>query len=346
MVAKPLVYLSDLSSGYADPVARGLEQVGFFHAVPTGGTVFLKPNLTYPQYRPGVMTSYECIKAVTECLVHHGYRVIIGESDSGGYKPFPMDAVFEQMGLNQLAAQTGARLVNMTLSDPESMVVRCGSRRLSVPVAKFLLQEIQGVITLPVPKVHLNTRVSMSIKNQWGCIQDPQARLRLHPFFAEVMFELNRRLPRAHSIIDGRVGLNRTGPMRGDPVELNWLLVSNDLVAADRVCLRLMQIPEDRVPHLLHFRREGWWTPFHDIQINRALEPFQKEPFYLQRHWTDLPGLACFHSRFLAWLGYHSPLAGLAHWLLYLFREPFFNVAQETAKLQARDAAHPERKEH
>jgi hypothetical protein len=125
--------------------------------------------------------------------------------------------------------------------------------------------------------------------------------------------------------------------MRGDPVPLNWLLVSDDLVAADRLCCRLMQVDESRVGYLRHFRREGWWTPETDIAVNCDWKPFVKERFYLKREWTDLPGLVCFNHPFLAWLGYRSPLAGFAHWLLYLFREPFYQYDQEKEKF-AKDA--------
>jgi uncharacterized protein (DUF362 family) len=325
MTATPQVFLTELGDDYSAMVQAGLDHVGFFQKVPAGSRVFLKPNLTYPEYRPGVMTSIECVQAVTECLIARGYKVIIGEADSGGYNPFSMDAVFEQIGLRSLAEETGARLVNITFTDPEIVILRVGARKLKVPIPKLLLHEIDAFITLPVPKIHMNTLVSMSIKNQWGCIQEPNERLKLHPFFAEVMFELNRRLPNAYSIIDGRFGLNNSGPMRGDPVRLDWLLVANDLVAADRVCCKLMQIDERKVKYLQYFRRQGWWTSFSDIRVNRDLEPFTKVQFRLSRKWTDWPGLACFHSSFLAWLGYHSPLSGFAHWLLYLFREPFYD---------------------
>ncbi len=329
MVPKPKVFLSKLADGYPTPVAGGLAAVGFFDTVRPGATVFLKPNFTFPTYRPGVMTSFACIKAATECLIERGYKVIIGEAESGGYNPFSMDAVFEQMGMNELARQTGARLVNISFTEPEILKIKVGLRKLSIPVPKLLLHEIDAFITMPVPKIHMNTRVSMSIKNQWGCIQDPAERLKLHPFFAEVIFEVNRRLPKAFSIIDGRFGLNGTGPMRGDVVDLNWLLVSNDLVAADRVCCDIMQIDEQSVRYLQYFRRQGWWTPFSDISLNQDLETFRTVQFYLTRKWTDLPGLACFNSSFLAWLGYRSPLAGLAHRLLYLFREPFYDYDKE-----------------
>ncbi len=345
MTSKPQVFLSDLAPGYPVLVEAGLVHVGFFAAIRPGATVFLKPNFTYPEYRPGVMTSFECVKATTECLVQRGYKVIIGEADSGGYNPFSMDAVFEQMGMNKLAQETGTRLVNLSFEEAEIVKLRVGGRSVSIPMPKLLLHGIDAFITLPVPKIHVNSRVSLSIKNQWGCIQAPSERLKLHPYFPQVIFEVSRRLPTHYSIIDGRHGLNRNGPMKGDVVDLNWLLVSNDFVAADRICCRLMQVEERRIEHLQYFRRQGWWSSFDDIACNEDWERFKKIKFYLKREWTDLPGLACFHSAFLAWLGYRSPLAGFAHWLLYLFREPFYDHALEKAKRLEKEKAHANLKE-
>jgi uncharacterized protein (DUF362 family) len=233
-----------------------------------------------------------------------------------------------------MAKEAGAEVVNVSFTESELLEVRAGWRRLRVPFPRLLLREIDAFITLPVPKIHMNTLVSMSIKNQWGCIQEPSERLKLHPYFAETMFEFNSRLPRAYSIIDGRYGLNRTGPMLGDVVDFNLVLGANDLVAADRVCCRLMQIDEAQVGYLRYFKSRGWWTAFEDIRLNDDIARFQKEKFYLVRQWTDYPGLVCFNNAFLAWLGYHSPLAGFAHWLLYLFREPFYQYDQEKEKLR------------
>lgn len=330
----PEVYLERLGDDYTAVVVAGLEWTGFFRNVRAGSTVFLKPNLTFPTYHPGVMTSFECLKAVTEVLVGKGYKVIIGEADSGGYNRFSIDEVFRKMGIQRLAEETGASIVNISFTEPEIVRFRKGMRNLSIPLPKLLLHEIDAFITLPVPKIHMNTLVSMSIKNQWGCIQEPSERLKLHPYFAEAIYEVCSRLPNAYSIIDGRYGLNGSGPMRGDPIRLNWLIVANDLVAADRVCCRLMQIDERRVRYFGYFRKRGWWTPYEALRLNQAIEPFVKETFYLRRAWTDLPGLACFNSSFLAWLGYRSPLASLLHWLLYLFREPFYDYESEKKRVR------------
>ena len=332
----PRVCLQALGENYLVPIRDGLEKVGFFKDIPSGATVFLKPNLTFPTYQPGVMTSFECLEAVTELLTGSGYRVIIGEADSGGYNRFSIDEVFQKMGINELAARTGARVVNISFTDPEIVRLRAGFRDLSIPLPKLLLHEIDAFITLPVPKIHMNTMVSMSIKNQWGCIQNPAERLKLHPYFPQVIYEVCRRLPKPYSIIDGRYGLNGSGPMRGEAVQLNWLLVANDLVAADRVCCRLMQIDEARVRHLGYFKKQGWWSSFETIELDQRVEPFLKEKFYLKRAWTDLPGLFCFNSSFLAWVGYRSPLAGFLHWLLYLFRKPFYDYDAEKRQVRPR----------
>jgi uncharacterized protein (DUF362 family) len=338
--ARARVHVSGLEGGYEACVEEGLAFAGFFEEVPAGGTVFLKPNLTFPEYRPGVTTSIECIAAVTRLLIARGYRVIIGEADSGGYNRFSMDAVFASTGVDTLARETGARLVNVSFTEPETLTVRSGWRRLAVRVPRLLMHEIDAFVSLPVPKIHMNTLVSLSIKNQWGCIQEPDDRLRLHPHFAPVMLAINRSLPRPYAVIDGRFGLNRSGPMDGDPVRLDWLLVSNDLVAADRAGCRLMQVAEGDVGFLRHFRAHGWWPAWDEVERNADLAPFLREPFHLQRRLTDLPGAACFNNSLLAWIGYHSPLAGPLHRLLYLFRKPFYDYAAERARVRGRSGDH------
>ena len=73
---KPIVSLQDLGLGYPKTIETGLAEVGFFNGLPSGAPVFLKPNLTFPTYRPGVMTSFECLEAVTKLLVAKGHPVI------------------------------------------------------------------------------------------------------------------------------------------------------------------------------------------------------------------------------------------------------------------------------
>jgi uncharacterized protein (DUF362 family) len=319
----PRVFLTDLTAGYYAAIGNGLEFLGSAATLRPGDRVAVKPNLTFPVYRPGVMTGLEAIEALVQRLKEAGCVVTICESDSGGYNRFSMDEVFRATGLSDLAARHGARLVNLSKEASRDIPVRAGLRRLRVPLPRLLVDETDLFITMPVPKVHANTVLSGAIKNQWGVIQDPGLRLKLHPFFRHVIWAVHQALPRTIVIMDGKYGLDRNGPMRGDPVELNWLLASDSVVAADLEMAGLMGFDWRCVPHLAFMARRYGGRIWDRIERNTDPRQFQRA-FRLERQWTDLPGWCTFHSRVLAWLGYESRLAAPLHRLLYCFREPFY----------------------
>jgi hypothetical protein len=172
----------------------------------------------------------------------------------------------------------------------------------------------------------MNTLVSMTVKNLWGCIPQPQVRLRLHPHLPEVLRHMIDLFPPAIGVIDGLFGLNRSGPMEGDPVKLNWLLMGDNLFGADALCCRLMGIAPTRPYYFRRAARAGASIPPpEEAHMNEDYRDFVGPHFYLRRKWTDVPGVLCFHSSVLSYLGYFSPLAGPLHKLLYLFRKPFYN---------------------
>ena len=181
---------------------------------------------------------------------------------------------------------------------------------------------------MPVPKIHMYTGVSLTFKNQWGCIPEPKDRLRLHPQLPRVLFEVNKAVHARVAIVDGRWGLNVSGPLRGDPVALDWLLVTDDLGAGARICCELMQVPLTKIRHLRYVERAGAIPARTEIETNRDTAPFVRDRFRLRRKWTDYPGFLAFNSRAIAHLAYFSPLATFLHKLLYLFREPFYDYDQ------------------
>lgn len=319
-------YIQSLTEAdYLQVTRNGLEFIGFDRLVTRNSRIFIKPNLTFPTYRPGVMTNPQAVEAAILAIREYTPYIYMGDSDSGGYNRFSMDEVYQETGLSEIAKQYGVQIVNLSKVERRPIYFKYRNRDFTLDLPRLLTDEIDLLVTMPVPKVHANTGVSLTFKNQWGCIPENKDRLRLHPYLKHVLIEVNRAVHTKVAIIDGQYGLNVNGPMRGEPVKLNWVLLANDFGAGAALACELMQVKLNKIKHLKYAQKLGCIPARENIQVNQSLQPFIKQKFYLKREWTDWPGYLAFYNPFLAYLAYFSPLSDLLHRLLYLFRKPFYD---------------------
>lgn len=323
---RPRIYISELGDGYTEQIRRGLEYVRFGQRIRRGDTVFFKPNLTFPVFRKGVMTNPACVESLVIALKDYTDRIIVGEADSGGYNRFNISEVFEKTGINALGKKYGVRAVNLSFFPKEPVYFDYKGRSFELLLPTMLLHEVDQFITVPVPKVHMNTQMSVAIKNQWGCIPEPTARLKLHPFFEKVIYEVNKNIRANMAVVDGRYGLNHNGPMVGDVVGLNWIMVADNILATDVAVCRLMQINPLDVYYLKYIdRKEERLPELEEIEFSQDYKPFIGPRFYLKPSVTDRLCRVPFRSPFFSYLAYFSPLADFLHKLLYLVRKPMYN---------------------
>src|SRR5688572_100279 len=132
---KPSAFLGHLDGArlnYDELIRAGLEFVRFKEQVPTRPKIFLKPNLTFPVYRPGVMSSPEAVEAAIRVLVEAGAEVWVGDSDSGGYNPFSMHEVYRQTGIADIAPRYGATVVNLTDLPRKAITFPCRGQEVTL----------------------------------------------------------------------------------------------------------------------------------------------------------------------------------------------------------------------
>lgn len=277
-------FIGSLSEAdYYDLIHRVLNWISFNNFVSKDTKVFIKPNLTFPTYKPGVMTNPRAVEAAILAIREYTPHIFVGDADSGGYNRFSMDEVYREIGLWKFAEKYGVQVVNLSKTERRTITFRYRNRNFSLDLPRLLTDEIDLLVTMPVPKVHANTVVSLAFKNQWGCIPEPEDRLRLHPYFKHVILEVNKAVKAGIGIVDGKYGLNVNGPMRGRPVELNWVLVTDNIGAGERIVCELMQISIDKVPYLRYAEKMGLVPDLDQIELNQSLRPFVKEKFVLKR---------------------------------------------------------------
>ena len=269
---------------------------------------------------PGVTTTPGFIEAVVGVLRDRTENITIGESD-GGYHSFKAEEAFASHGVYEFRRRFGIRVVNLSDGPSERRTVEIGERPVAVELPQLLLNEVDVFITLPVPKVHVMTRVSLGFKNQWGC-QPGTMRLRNHPDFTRKILAIHKILKPRLAIYDGTYFLDKTGPMIGEAVRMDLVIASDDVGAGDLTCCEIMGVDPRRVEHLRVAHREGLMPgSLGDVILNQPLELFRTHRFRLRRTAINYVALAAFRSHLLTRLFYDSSAAGPIHRLLYAIRK-------------------------
>ena len=300
-------------------VQAALEWLGGQDLVPPGARVFVKPNLTWPEHLPGVTTTPQAIEAVVAALRELTPHVTVGEAD-GGYHSYQAEEAFRGHGLYEIGEKHGVRVVNLSREPSESVTAVVGGRRVELRLPQRLLHATDVFVTMPVPKVHVMTGVSLAFKNQWGCLPSAM-RLREHPEFDHKIVAINRLLKPRLAIFDGTYFLDRAGPLSGEAVEMNLLIAGDDAGGASAACCALMGIEPGRIRHLRLARREGMFpSSLDELTLNTALEPFSGRRFVMKRAFLDWLSLLGFRSSFFERLFWESAAAGPLHTLLYSAR--------------------------
>ena len=242
-------------------------------ALPRASRVVVKPNLTSTRHRPGVTTTPELLEAVLRLLVDGGNRVTVVESD-GGYAAWRGEQALEGHGIPEMGRRLGVDVVNLSAAPAVELRVRAGDREVAIPFPA-LLADTDAFITMPVPKVHCMTGVSLAMKNQWGLIPDP-LRLHYHYLFDAAILEINRRLPPARVVVDGTWFLDGGGPLEGTPLRKGLVIGADSIGECDRYLCALMGVDPLTVPHLRHAIEAGF--------VPRELSAVAHDPSALERH--------------------------------------------------------------
>ncbi len=199
--------------------------------------IFIKPNLSHPEYLPGVVTSPELMRQLVGLLRDRNSEVIVGESNGFNY---PCWIAFDKTGTQSAVKAAGGKVIN--LSEDKLVEVKFQGntplKRLFLP--KTIL-DADAVVDLPLMKTHEFMAYSGAIKNLFGCVPSNK-RIYLHPYLPEVFYRLYMLFKPQLTIMDARIGIEGNGPTKGKPVKMDLMLTGNDALAVDIVCAQVMKL--------------------------------------------------------------------------------------------------------
>ena len=312
------VYVNKIDGQPDERTREALEFVNWRDRVQEDARVFIKPNLTYPKWKPGVTTTTEHLESIVKVLVERTKNITIGEGD-GGYHSFTADEAIAGHGIPEMCEKYGIEWTNLCREEVIQWETELLGHEVHIPYSHRLLNETDVFITCPVPKMHFVVGVTASIKNQWGTVPVTM-RLLHHHQFTYAINQINKTLDPL-TIVDGRYFMDRNGPVYGDVVNMDLILAAPNPGVADLALCRIMNVDPQQAPYLRIARKAGLMPESLDeIAFNQDIEPFCGRQFELHRTLLDWLDLIEFYSKTLSWLVYGSPLAGPIHTIVHAIR--------------------------
>jgi len=222
--------------------------------------IFVKPNLSHPEYVPGVVTSPALTHELVSLLRDEAEEVVVGESDGFNYS---CRSAFKKTGMETAVKKAGGTVINLS----EDKLVKVKFQNNSSPLKELFLPktvlEADAIVDLALMKTHEWAMYSGAIKNLFGCVPSNK-RIYLHPYLSEVFYRLYTILKPQLTVMDARVAIEGNGPTKGNPVKMDLMLTSNCALATDVVAAKIMGLNMEEISHLNYIARK---TNLHEDAI-------------------------------------------------------------------------------
>ncbi|MDD4803518.1 MAG: DUF362 domain-containing protein [Syntrophomonas sp.] len=243
-----------------EAVARGLDLIGgplaFFKP---GESILLKPNLLTGDPPEKCVTTHPAVfKAVGEILQKAGIKLCYGDSPGFGSP----ESVARKTGIAMAAAELHIEMADFR--NGEAVFFEAGVQNKKFIIAKGV-KASNGIVSLPKLKTHALTRMTGSIKNQFGCIPgvlkgEYHVKLPELNNFAQMLVDLNSLLKPRLYVMDGIMAMEGNGPRGGKPRPMNVILISSDPVALDATVCRMIGVMPETVATLELGMKSGLGT--------------------------------------------------------------------------------------
>jgi uncharacterized protein (DUF362 family) len=238
--------------------------------------VYVKPNMSHPEYLPGVVTCPELISELVGLLRDGNGEVVVGESNGFNY---PCQGAFKGTGIEAAVKKAGGTVINLS----EDKVVKVNFPSTRSPVKALFMpktvMDADATVDMALMKTHEFAMYSGAIKNLFGCVPSNR-RIYLHPYLSEVFYRLYTIIKPQLTVMDARVAIEGNGPTKGDPVEMGLMLTSNCALATDVVATRIMGLKMKEVSYLNYIARKTGLQPdsvkVEGLQITEVARNFKR----------------------------------------------------------------------
>jgi uncharacterized protein (DUF362 family) len=236
------------------PVFKALDFIHYKNALAGYDKVLIKVNfITTKTWDTGATTDPIVVEALIKKLEDLPVKVYVVESDATITNA---DKAFEMTGMKDMCERNGVEWLNLRhVKDKVKLAVPNGEALKSITVPRLVTES--AVISAAKLKTHVDTGVTLGMKNMFGLLPDKFKGKYHLKGISKVVVDINTVLRPAFTVIDGFVGMEGEGPIDGTPVQMNLIIAGTDPVATDATACRVMGINPYEIKHIRKAYEKG-----------------------------------------------------------------------------------------
>ena len=240
-----------------ETVYNALDMIPYRDAFKDWDRVLIKVNfITTKDWSSGATTDPIVVEALVNRLRDIGKEVVIVESDA---QTTNADKAWVASGMEEMGKRLDVPFVNMRhLNEKVELEVKEGRVLKNIKVAKVATES--GLVSAAKLKTHMSTSVTLGMKNLFGMLTTKfKGKYHLRGM-DKVVHDIAVTLPPHLTVIDGFVAMEGRGPVHGNPVQMDTVIASTDVVAADATASRIMGFNPERIDHIKWAEESGLGT--------------------------------------------------------------------------------------
>ena len=237
-----------------EPVFKAFDLIDYKKALAGYDKVLIKVNLiTTKTWDTGATTDPVVVEAIIKKLADLPVKVYVVESDATMTNA---DKAFEVTGMKEMCKRNGIQCLNLRHEKEKTKInIQNGETLKKITVPKIVTES--AIISAAKLKTHMATGVTLGMKNMFGLLPD-KFKLKYHrKGISKVIVDINTAIRPVLTVVDGFVGMEGRGPVRGNSVQMDLIIAGKDVVATDSTSCRVMGIDPHKIQHIKRAYEKG-----------------------------------------------------------------------------------------
>jgi uncharacterized protein (DUF362 family) len=245
--------VKNYNDGLRRHILEGFKELGITQQQIQGKSILLKPNLVEPHLGLGHINTHPLVvHAAIESFLHLGAKSIAVAEGSGHIRDIYQ--LLEEAEFLDILSADKVPFVDLNTAEVTTVKNRSRYTKLKEFVVPKIILEKDIIVSMAKMKTHHWAGATLAMKNMFGILPGlyygwPKNVLHFAGIH-ESIADINTAIRADLAIVDGVVGMEGDGPIMGEPVESNVMVMGRNLAAVDATCARVMGLNPQKIKYM------------------------------------------------------------------------------------------------